>query len=81
MLNELRHYWSEETVQAAAPLIEDLDLLRRIDMHSDTGAAHHYAISDASRRSGVVEYVDNMKPYIDIAEKSKEDAMKKIGAA
>lgn len=26
MLNELRHYWSEETIQAAAPLIEDLDL-------------------------------------------------------
>ena len=25
-MNELRHYWSEETVQAAAPLIEDLDL-------------------------------------------------------
>ena len=25
-LNELRHYWSEETIQAAAPLIEDLDL-------------------------------------------------------
>ena len=26
VLNELRHYWSEETVQAAAPLIEDLGL-------------------------------------------------------
>ncbi len=26
VLNELRHYWCEETVQAAAPLIEDLDL-------------------------------------------------------
>jgi hypothetical protein len=26
VLNELRHYWSEETVQAAAPLIEVLDL-------------------------------------------------------
>ncbi len=26
VLNELRHYWSEEIVQAAAPLIEDLDL-------------------------------------------------------
>lgn len=46
-----------------------------------TVAAHHYAISDASGRSVVVEYVDNMKPYIDIAEKSQEDAMKKIGAA
>lgn len=46
-----------------------------------TVAAHHYAISDASGRSVVVEYVDNMKHYIDIAEKSKEDAMKKIGAA
>lgn len=36
-----------------------------------TVAAHHYAISDASGRSVVVEYVDNMKPYIDIAEKPK----------
>ena len=25
VLNKLRHYWSEETIQAAAPLIEDLD--------------------------------------------------------
>jgi len=25
VLNELRHYWSEETIQAAAPLIDDLD--------------------------------------------------------
>ena len=25
VLNQLRQYWSEETVQAAAPLIEDLD--------------------------------------------------------
>ncbi|MDY6278114.1 MAG: linear amide C-N hydrolase [Bacteroidales bacterium] len=65
MLNELRHYWSEETVQAAAPLIEDLDLLRRIDMHSDTGAAHHYAISDASGRSVVVEYVDKQMEVVE----------------
>jgi hypothetical protein len=28
-------------------------------MHSDIGSAHHYAISDASGRSVVVEYVDN----------------------
>ena len=28
-------------------------------MHSDIGAAHHFAISDASGRSVVVEYVDN----------------------
>ena len=38
---------------------EALELLRGIDMHSDIGSAHHYAISDASGRSVVVEYVDN----------------------
>ena len=32
-------------------LDEALDLLRGIDMHSDIGAAHHYAISDATGRS------------------------------
>ena len=26
VLNELREYWSEETVQAVAPLVEELDL-------------------------------------------------------
>ena len=43
----------------AATVDEALELLRGIDMHSDIGSAHHYAISDASGRSVVVEYVDN----------------------
>ena len=43
----------------AANVDEALDLLRGIDMHSDIGAAHHYAMADASGRSVVVEYVDN----------------------
>ncbi len=43
----------------AADVDEALELLRGIDMHSDIGSAHHYAISDASGRSVVVEYVDN----------------------
>lgn len=43
----------------AASVDEALELLRSIDMHSDIGAAHHYAMSDASGRSVVVEYVDN----------------------
>lgn len=43
----------------AATVDEALELLRGIDMHSDIGAAHHYAISDASGRSVAVEYVDN----------------------
>ncbi|MCR5395070.1 MAG: linear amide C-N hydrolase [Bacteroidales bacterium] len=43
----------------AATVEEALALLRSIDMHSDIGSAHHYAISDASGRSVVVEYVDD----------------------
>jgi hypothetical protein len=43
----------------ATDVDEALELLRGIDMHSDIGSAHHYAISDASGRSVVVEYVDN----------------------
>ena len=43
----------------AATVDEALELLRGIEMHSDIGAAHHYAISDASGRSVVAEYVDN----------------------
>jgi predicted choloylglycine hydrolase len=43
----------------AANVSEALELLSRIDMHSDIGSAHHYAIADASGRSVVVEYVDN----------------------
>ena len=36
-------------------------------MHSDIGAAHHYAISDASGRSVVVEYVDNRMEVVESA--------------
>ena len=42
-------------------------LLRGIDMHSDIGAAHHYAISDATGRSVVVEYVDNRMEVVESA--------------
>ena len=49
----------------AATVDEALDLLRGIDMHSDIGAAHHYAISDASGRSIVVEYVDNRMEVVE----------------
>lgn len=43
----------------AANVDEALDLLRGIDMHSDIGSAHHYAMADASGKNVVVEYVDN----------------------
>ena len=43
----------------AATVDEALQLLRGIDMHSDIGSAHHYAMADASGKSVVVEYVDN----------------------
>lgn len=43
----------------AATVDEALELLRGIDMHSDIGSAHHYAMADASGKSVVVEYVDN----------------------
>lgn len=43
----------------AATVDEALAILEGIDMHSDIGTAHHLAISDASGRSVVVEYVDN----------------------
>ena len=43
----------------AANVDEALKLLKGIDMHSDIGSAHHYAMADASGRSVVVEYVDN----------------------
>ena len=51
----------------AATVDEALALLRGIDMHSDIGAAHHYAISDASGRSVVVEYVDNRMEVVESA--------------
>lgn len=43
----------------AANVNEALELLKGIDMHSDIGSAHHYAMADATGRSVVVEYVDN----------------------
>jgi predicted choloylglycine hydrolase len=43
----------------AANVGEALELLKGIDMHSDVGMAHHYAMADASGRRVVVEYVDN----------------------
>ena len=49
----------------AATVDEALELLQGIDMHSDIGAAHHYAISDASGRSVVVEYVDNQMENVE----------------
>ncbi|MBQ6910627.1 MAG: linear amide C-N hydrolase [Bacteroidales bacterium] len=51
----------------AATVDEALELLRSIDMHSDIGAAHHYAISDATGRSVVVEYVDNRMEVVESA--------------
>ena len=39
----------------AANVSEAIDLLKGIDMHSDIGSAHHYAMADASGRSVVVE--------------------------
>jgi predicted choloylglycine hydrolase len=49
----------------AATVDEALELLRGIDMNSDIGSAHHYAISDASGKSVVVEYVDNEIVVVD----------------
>ena len=43
----------------AASVDEAIWLLEKCDMHSDTGIAHHYAISDRTGRSVVVEYIDN----------------------
>ena len=43
----------------AANVNEALKLLEGIDMHSDIGTAHHYAMADISGRSVVVEYIDN----------------------
>ena len=49
----------------AATVDEALELLRGIDMHSDIGSAHHYAMADASGKSVVVEYVDNEMVVVD----------------
>ena len=49
----------------AATVDEALALLRGIDMHSDIGSAHHYAMADASGKSVVVEYVNNEIVVVD----------------
>ena len=49
----------------AATVDEALKLLRGIDMHSDIGSAHHFAMADASGKSVVVEYVDNQMVVVD----------------
>ena len=49
----------------AANVDEALDLLKGIDMHSDIGSAHHFAMADASGKSVVVEYVDNQMVVVD----------------
>lgn len=43
----------------AANVEEALEILEQYDMNSAIGAAHHYAIADASGNSVVVEYVEN----------------------
>ncbi len=43
----------------AATVEEAVALLQQYDMNSSIGTAHHFAISDASGRSAVVEYVNN----------------------
>lgn len=44
----------------AATVDEAIELLEQYDMNSDIGRGHHLAISDASGRSVVVEYIDNV---------------------
>lgn len=43
----------------AATVDEAVALLNKYDMNSSIGSAHHFAISDASGKSVVVEYIDN----------------------
>ena len=43
----------------AATTDEAVELLKKYDMHSSIGSAHHYSITDASGKSVVVEYVSN----------------------
>lgn len=44
----------------AATVEEAIELLEQYDMNSDIGRGHHLAISDATGRSVVVEYIDNV---------------------
>lgn len=43
----------------ASTVDEAIVLLEEYDMHSSIGSAHHFAISDATGKSVVVEYIDN----------------------
>lgn len=43
----------------AATVDEAIELLKQYDMNSDIGRGHHLAISDATGKSVVVEYIDN----------------------
>ena len=52
-------------LRKAATVDEALELLKGIDMHSDIDFAHHIAMSDASGKSVVVEYVDNQMVVVD----------------
>ena len=49
----------------AATVDEALELLRGIDMNSDIGSAHHYAMADATGKSVVAEYVDDKIIIVD----------------
>ncbi len=44
----------------ASTVEEAVDLLSQYDMHSSIGTSHHLAISDASGKSVVVEYIDDV---------------------
>lgn len=44
----------------AATVEEAIELLKQYDMNSDIGRGHHLAISDATGKSVVVEYIDNV---------------------
>lgn len=44
----------------AATVDEAVELLGQYDMNSDIGTGHHLAISDATGKSVVVEYIDNV---------------------
>ena len=46
-------------LKRAANVDEAVELLKGIDMHSDINYAHHFAMSDNTGKSVVVEYVDN----------------------
>ena len=69
-------------LRRAANVEEALATFGSIDMHSDIGAAHHFAISDASGRSVVLEYVDNEMVVVEtpaVANHYLCDAKKNVG--